>query len=418
MRTLLILLLLTSVALSQQTHFVPSPATPTIEAATAIALPGDTIQLAAGTYYELVNLPAGVDLAGAGGNLTTIDGLDFRRCIEHTTSGLHSSEIRDLTLAHALPPSVADRGAAIAVFRPAAGTSAVLKLDRCRIRDCRSGRGGAAIGVEDASPALGEVTIELAHCVIRDSTRIPHQSPGAPIGAVEGVALHTAGLVAVDCLFRDNLAFTHLMPATLGGAIHNRGPLVLDGCEFVHNRASTAGGIYQISTGPVNIESCRFIGHGCDIGGAAFTVLVDATAGPRDVRISQCFFQGNETVFGETTIIAGGADVEFSACTVVDDQSTATGSGGIIALNGQSVDLRNCIVTNNGSDRVIIDSLVVSATNCLLPLPSDILVLDPLASVTTQDLLHGLEPAFSDPTNDDFGLRPGSPAVDAGLAAA
>jgi hypothetical protein len=54
--------------------YVPSPTYPTIQAGIDAAVFGDTVHVAAGIYFERITLQDGVQVVGAGADITTIDG--------------------------------------------------------------------------------------------------------------------------------------------------------------------------------------------------------------------------------------------------------------------------------------------------------------------------------------------------------
>jgi serine protease len=66
--------LVTAVPVLGANLYVPSPSYPTIQSALAAAISGDTIYVAAGTYNENIDLKNGVDVLGAGADVTTIIG--------------------------------------------------------------------------------------------------------------------------------------------------------------------------------------------------------------------------------------------------------------------------------------------------------------------------------------------------------
>lgn len=77
---------------------------PTIQAAIDVALPGDTVRVAAGTYTESLEMKAGICLHGAGPRLTTLDALGEGRTLIDLT-GAPGSVVTGFTLRGTRVPS-------------------------------------------------------------------------------------------------------------------------------------------------------------------------------------------------------------------------------------------------------------------------------------------------------------------------
>lgn len=84
---------------------------------------------------------------------------------------------------------------------------------------------------------------------------------------VNGGAIYNKGvLILNNCIFINN-------KATLGGAIYNEGVLVLNNCIFINNGASSGGAIYN--NGTMVLNNCTFKSNTASVSGGAIYTLQD-----------------------------------------------------------------------------------------------------------------------------------------------
>jgi hypothetical protein len=174
------------------------------------------------------------------------------------------------------------------------------------------------------------------------------------------------------------------------------------GCRFTENEAAEGGGMAVAGSGVLSARGCWFGRNRASLlgGGAQIVNTPDAT-------ISNCVFSLNQSD------VHGGA-VDSQECSPFFLANTFSGNGafarGAVLYNqGQSQPrVRNCIFAN--STGVLIDNLDVS------PGPVEY-------SLTEGTITPGVgnlagDPRFVSEANEQYGLKPGSPAIDTGGEAA
>ena len=131
MRILTLLLLFAAPLGAQATLDVPSQH-PTIQAGLDAAQPGDTVQVAAGIYYENVQLREDVNLVGDGWRKTVIDGGGQGDVI--TADGVHNFLIDGFTLRGSAQDATSPGNSGIYIHGSVCCTFGVTaRVERCRI---------------------------------------------------------------------------------------------------------------------------------------------------------------------------------------------------------------------------------------------------------------------------------------------
>ena len=353
---------------------------PTIQAAVDAASNGDRILIAPGTYAERVstiNRASGLSLIGTDGAESTI--IDARGA-PGTGPAIR---VRDGSLVEGLTVR-GDQGD-ITSF-PFVGGAGILMRNSGTIRSC-----------------------------IIEYCEIPN--PIIP-GTVQGAAVSTdtvgGNYVISDTQFRNN-------SADRGGAIEVRENVTLIRCVFENNSAIGEGGAVLLQNGlrTTLFEDCVFRNNTASRGGAISGTRAD---------MDRCIFIGN-TATGKSPSVNGfggafdGSVEAMFQCIFYNN--TAAESGGAVrtsnslslfesclflkntaptgaAISGVStIDAFNTIFWNNGPSNPI-SVPTPNIRHCITQVPT------PGAGNIVAD------PLIADPSNEDWSLLPGSPAIDAG----
>ncbi|QDV08295.1 hypothetical protein Poly30_38320 [Planctomycetes bacterium Poly30] len=335
-----------------------------LQSALAIAVPGNDIFVADGTY-----VPAAVGaratsfrlandvriFGGFAGGETSPDG----RPAFGTAVSILSA---DLAGDDATGGSRAEN--AYHVVRTG-GTNSTAILDGFTLQGGNANGGGSSNDRGGGILCTGGVSPTIRNCVFIDNSC----TFGGGAGYVNGSAPRFEG-----CSFIDNRG------GSFGGAfdIAGGGPIVFDGCYFEGNQAARAGALEIFSTANATVVNSVFVGNvatGSSGGGA--------------------FWVGS----GGTTRIAN--------CTIVGNSSTTQAQGGIRS-QGATVNATNCILWDNegpGGAQASANQ-VNSAANVTY-------------SIVEGGFAGGAgnlatDPNFVDLANGDFRLALPSPAIDAG----
>lgn len=236
---LAVLFLLVGVAGSQpaeaRTWNVPSPATPTIAAGIDSAFTGDTIVVAAGTYYEFgLEMSQGyVVLMGATGDPAdvVIDAQYIDRVLNISeTAGI---VIRNMTFRHGFAdPYMQESGGALLLE-----VHAEALIENCVFEEDSAGTGGAAA-------CLSHCTGTFRKCTFRGN--------GAEFNG--GALYASMAFVTVDsCLFELNFAGGYG-----GGLACGTCSLFVSGSRFSNNTSGLAGGGIVIEYSYMALDDCRF----------------------------------------------------------------------------------------------------------------------------------------------------------------
>lgn len=410
---------------------------PHISAALTIAMPGDEIVLADGTYSDVndvgvvVSVP--VTIRSASG--------DPNACV--------------LNFANGGPMTLNAPGAVLAgVGVRNAGSIAIRVQDSVLIQSARFVDN--MIGVDARFPAgsdgllsignstfvrnVGAVTTLRGSAVVEDCV---FNYNGANRDTAGGVHVRGASLTVSRCVFTNNLnqgaisvfdpnraTVTRVVDCVMVGndaAIRAYGPtLFVSDCIFEQTRYWVILASLRASA---TFERCRFSNNDEQ---SLRIIVADATvrdcgffgnagyaigAFGAETQIARCIVVGHSNV----AISLGGASHQIDACLVAGNGSRA------INCNSGSVRLNNCTLANNSETLSAIqasNAAAVSVSNSIIwdHVPATAIDMD-----STIDINHSLvrggwpgvgnidaAPMFADPNDGDYRLAPGSPAIDAG----
>lgn len=259
-------------------------------------------------------------------------------------------------------------------------------------------------------------TLALHHCTIENNT-------STAFGLQGGGGIYNAGSLTIDaCLIAGN----HATNGGVGGGIHNVGTLTITNTTLRANSADFAGGGIRNDQGSVSITASTLSGNL-----ASFSAGISNNNGHLDATNTTFF--GN-AASGSGLVTAGGlgnytfndlgaASVVLVNCTFAGNSAAGTGNAGDLASVQQSgntapsITLTNTILassltsgqpnaaTSGGS--IVSLGHNVSSDNSFSPCTGD--------QLDTNPLLGSLR-SNGGPV-ETCALLPGSPALDAGLAA-
>jgi hypothetical protein len=247
--------------------------------------------------------------------------------------------------------------------------------------------GIAGVSANTADDAYHVVTLLAgAATTVLDGFIVQHgNAVGAPVADGGGLlATGTAARVA-RTIFIANAATSGGATAVAGGTVS------LDAVRFLGNRATRGGGLVATANAQVAVTNSAFSGNAAS-GQGGGALYVDGAA----VVVTGSTFAGNSAVADAGGAFVGATGSLFLANSILfanTDAGGADGSAQVFPSPGAQVSGANVIVTGAG--------LPGSAISGADPL---------LRNVAGCDLTTGT-------IDDDLRLRPGSPAIDAGLNA-
>lgn len=203
-----------------------------------------------------------------------------------------------------------------------------------------------------------------------------------------------------NCVFQSNSATTR------GGGIHNEGDaytqiiVTLNNCDFLSNSSQSLGGAISSLSSTVGLTNCKLHGNSAFSGGGIYSISDILT-------LIQCSFQGNSATNGGG-IVADQANLHATNCSFQGNSGPI--GGAILANNAQATQLTNCVFFGNGGTSTFAGAggATIIATYSLFE--------NTATNYTgTNNVITATNP-FASAT--DTPLRPGSPAIDAGLDSA
>ncbi|MHC5004163.1 MAG: right-handed parallel beta-helix repeat-containing protein [Planctomycetota bacterium] len=339
----------------------------TIQGAIDIAVNGDEVVVAPGTYHEQIDFrgKAIVVRSSDGAASTIIDGDGTRRGVHvHFGEGLDTVldgfTIRNcfttangagLLIRTASSPTIRDCVIERNVAVKSGGGVAIRDnssplLENCTIQDNRANRFGAGVFVETSTPVLTDCLIavnDVLHdegdAVLADSYRgggLANLSGGHTVmntcrvrqnrahSGGGGIYNRDAGGVAVldDTRVLDNLATD---PASQGGGVYNHAStLTMDLCNVERNSAGTGGGVMNHGGGSADLEDTDLLGNVAigpeGRGGGLYT-------GGSSMSGTNALFEDNEAAIGGGLACVDGGSVALAGCTVRSNRATRGGGG-------------------------------------------------------------------------------------------
>lgn len=341
--------------------------------AVAAASEGDTVDIAAGTYRECVNLGGkSLTLRGAGESETILEGPGD--CTPLAAELGETLSVSDLTLTSPGWQAVSLWGAEASLERVSivdSGGSGVrgggillnggaLTLREVTMRDNAAGAGGHI-------HATGGATLVLEDCLLVGGTA---RSAGGAIFLDDGVSLQSArtryvdnggarltggaiyaddeaSIESVDDTFSGNAIDTYTLPGMSGGAISlaSRGTLRAEGTTFEDNLAYTGGAIWAARGAEITLASVSFEGNRAFEAGGALFGSDDASVDATDTR-----FEANLAEEGDGGAIHLQTDVLLTLAGGELVANTTGGDGGAIFVRqGGTVTLSELVFEENSA---------------------------------------------------------------------
>ena len=373
-----------------------------IQGAIDDAINGDEIIVAPGTYFETINFNGkAITVRSVTGNFndTTIDGSGYFHVVKCISDEDSSCVLQGFTVTGGNSNGINQdsRGGGLHID----GSSPTIRY--CMIRDNNASNGGG-LWNNNSSP-------KIEYCTFKNNNSQNHGGAVYNNDQSYPEFLH--------CQFTENTARVH------GGAIWHLPPIINSGyyvvanCIFRNNSANNGGG-GGIANNYSNarISKCVFLGNNCESRGGGIS-----NWGVGSPVFTNCLFSGNVAWNGGGIRNGAGSTPTISNCTIA--LNSAVGGGGMYNDNSDVVVL-NAIFWNN------VDSSGMDESAQILN-SGGAGINDP--EVYYSNIMGGwtglgnnnidLNPNFIDadgPDNipgtddDDFRLRAGSPAIDAGVS--
>ncbi len=310
---------------------------PSIQAGIDVAVDGDTVLLADGTYTgegnrEIEFNDKAITLTSENGREScVIDGEGAYRLLylyySHETNEAVISEISFRN------------GSAIAIWLQYSSPSFI----SCIISDCAS----TALYCRENEPYFENCIFEnnseyafyqfpaitcTSSCAVFDNCLFTGNSGGFnEAGAMRfrgECDENETGAVVRNCTFIGNTTNYQ------GGAIYGSGTLTIENCDFIDNYASYRGG--AMAYGGYPTRNCYFSGNQAgDYGGAVY----------KGARYERCVFDGNRAYKGGAVYMAEGGSPVYDSCIF---RNNIAEYGGAFFIDQSSPVIRNCVIHDNG----------------------------------------------------------------------
>ncbi len=377
------------------------------------ANPGNTIEIAAGTYTESFTIDRSINLLGAGEDGTIVQ-------------------------AHAVPGTAGAR-----VITIASGLN--IEISGVTIRHGQVTGSGAAgegggIFIRDSAVLLRNVTLHAnaarsgGGLYNKDNGRLTLEGvtfSGNRASAVGGGLRNFGGSDAIlqDVLFIDNQADRG------GGMANNSGTHTLNEVTLALNRARLGGGLYNVNSSPhlvdvvfdgneadesgggvynnasgSTLQNVTFVGNRAGNGGGIYNVNSSSP------MLTNALFHDNEAIGGGGILNLDNSSPQLTNVTLHGNRAMAVG-GGLLNLDESAVTLFNTIIWGNvadsGGNEIYNDFDASSRLHYTLYRDDAGDIVEGGGFDTGQNSLVA-DPLFADPVGGDLHLQMGSPARNAG----
>ncbi len=209
-----------------------------------------------------------------------------------------------------------------------------------------------------------------------------------------GVYNDTSSPTLANCSFQEN-------SADRGGGVYNdTSSPTLTNCSFQDNSANSGGGVYNRGSS-LALANCSFQENSANRGGGVYNFISRPT-------LTNCSFQGNSAVSGGGGVYNDDTRSTLTNCSFQDN--SANSGGGVYNDYRSYQKLTNCVLFGNGGQNSIVndeDGTVEASYSLFEATETD---------YTGSDNLTTTVNPFASGTSTR--LRPGSPAIDAGLSSA
>ena len=316
-----------------------------IDAVTAPAI----VHVAAGNYNENIVLKSGVQVLGAGPDVTIISG----------TGGtvVTAGSLDDTTVFEGFTVQNGTK-----TISGVQGTGMSLTDSNPVIRNCvLTGNSGEAVLNTNSSP-----TISNCEFVDNLGDGMCNRTGSNPVltgclfenNQLTGMLNYDSSPEITGCDFINNYVYNGASPS--GGAVYNNNANpVITGCRFENNTLDNGiggyngggGAMYNANSSSPEISACEFTGNAAASGGAIFNIMSSPT-------ITDCNFTNNNSDFDDDNYGGAIANLSGSAPAISDCVFTGNSSykGGAIYISlgtatASPATITNCIFNSNSAER-------------------------------------------------------------------
>ena len=315
---------------------------PTIQDAVNVAVDGDEIVVAPGTYTGSGNNV--VDLLGKeivvrssnGPGLTIIDGQGARRGVAFSGGETSSTVLKGFTILNGLAPSTNDEGGGIWCAANAAPV-----ISQCTVTENVAWFGSGMM----IRGAASITDCEISH----------NNSPNNASVNSYGGGIYCLGDASISgCAIFDNGSYW-------GGGVTFLGSNgLLEGCTVSANNSTQGGGVYVRDLSPI-IDSCVITGNNSQIGGGVY-LFSDSSPSLLNCTISD---NASSTTGGGLACYLHGLTT-IENCTVSDNTSLGNGGGIWVYLSQANMTVTNCRITGNSQGGVYSDTGLITISDSLI----------------------------------------------------